>query len=42
VIAFRPAGLTELALLQYWNQEPQFIAADPNDDWRRENYQKKI
>jgi aminoglycoside 6'-N-acetyltransferase len=32
----RPATPADLALLRYWDEQPQVIAADPNDDWQWE------
>lgn len=32
-IILRPAKPADLALLQYWDEQPHNIAADPNDDW---------
>jgi aminoglycoside 6'-N-acetyltransferase len=29
----RSATAADLALLRYWDEQPQVIAADPNDDW---------
>ena len=33
VIALRPATLTDVGLLRHWDEQPQVVAADPNDDW---------
>ncbi|MCC5940691.1 MAG: acetyltransferase [Balneolaceae bacterium] len=33
MISLRPAALSDLPLLQHWDQQPHVIAADPNDDW---------
>ncbi len=33
MITLRPATLDDLALLQYWDQQPHVIASDPDDDW---------
>lgn len=33
MINLRPATAADLALLQYWDEQPHVIAADPNDDW---------
>ena len=32
-IRLRPATPADLALLRHWDEQPQVIAADPNDDW---------
>lgn len=32
----RPATIDDLALLRHWDEQPQVIAADPNDDWEWE------
>jgi aminoglycoside 6'-N-acetyltransferase len=32
-IALRPATLADVSLLRRWDEQPQVIAADPNDDW---------
>ena len=32
----RPATSADLNLLQYWDEQPHVIAADPNDDWHWE------
>ena len=32
-VRLRPATPADLALLQHWDEQPQVIAADPNDDW---------
>ena len=29
----RPATLSDLALLQHWDEQPHVVAADPSDDW---------
>lgn len=29
----RPATSADLTLLQYWDEQPHVLAADPNDDW---------
>jgi aminoglycoside 6'-N-acetyltransferase len=29
----RSATAADFALLQYWDEQPQVIASDPNDDW---------
>jgi aminoglycoside 6'-N-acetyltransferase len=29
----RPATPADLDLLRYWDEQPQVVAADPNDDW---------
>jgi aminoglycoside 6'-N-acetyltransferase len=29
----RSATAADLALLQYWDEQPQVVASDPNDDW---------
>lgn len=33
MIQFRPATIDDLALLQYWDEQPHTVASDPNDDW---------
>ncbi|MEX0958654.1 MAG: GNAT family N-acetyltransferase [Burkholderiales bacterium] len=35
-IRLRPATPDDLALLRRWDEQPQVLAADPNDDWGRE------
>lgn len=32
----RKAGLSDLALLQHWDQQPHVIACDPDSDWNWE------
>ncbi len=32
-LRLRPATLDDLALLRRWDDAPQVVAADPNDDW---------
>ncbi|MGF1567106.1 MAG: GNAT family N-acetyltransferase [Nodosilinea sp.] len=32
-IALRPATLADVSLLRHWDEQPQVVAADPNDDW---------
>lgn len=32
-IVLRPAALTDLELLQRWDEEPHVVESDPNDDW---------
>jgi hypothetical protein len=32
-IALRPATLADVNLLRRWDEQPQVVAADPNDDW---------
>ncbi len=32
-IKLRPATIADLAILQYWDEQPHIIASDPNDDW---------
>ena len=32
-ITLRPATLADAGLLRHWDEQPQVIAADPNDDW---------
>ena len=32
-VQLRPATPADLALLRHWDEQPQVIAADPNDDW---------
>lgn len=36
MIALRPAALDDLALLQRWDEDPDVLASDPNDDWHWE------
>ena len=36
VIALRPATLADVGLLRRWDEQPQVVAADPNDDWEWE------
>lgn len=36
-VRLRPAVLDDLALLLHWDEQPQVIQADPNDDWDWEN-----
>ena len=31
-IALRPATLSDADLLRHWDEQPQVVAADPNDD----------
>ncbi len=38
-IRLRPAKPTDLALLRRWDEAPQVVAADPNDDW---NWQEEL
>lgn len=33
-IRLRTATLADLPLLQHWDEQPQVIASDPNDDWQ--------
>ena len=33
MINLRPATSADLELLQYWDEQPHVINADPNDDW---------
>jgi aminoglycoside 6'-N-acetyltransferase len=33
VVNLRAATLADLALLRYWDEQPQVVASDPNDDW---------
>ena len=35
-LALRPATPEDLALLRKWDEAPQVVAADPNDDWEWE------
>lgn len=32
-IRLRPANITDLSLLEYWDTQPHNIESDPNDDW---------
>jgi aminoglycoside 6'-N-acetyltransferase len=32
----RPATPDDISLLRYWDEQPQVIASDPNDDWQWE------
>lgn len=32
-ITLRPATLSDVGLLRSWDEQPQVVAADPNDDW---------
>jgi aminoglycoside 6'-N-acetyltransferase len=36
MINLRPATLADLELLKHWDEQPQVIAADPNDYWQWE------
>lgn len=36
MIALRPATLDDLSLLQRWDEDPDVLASDPNDDWHWE------
>jgi aminoglycoside 6'-N-acetyltransferase len=36
-VILRPATSADVALLRRWDEEPQVIAADPNDDWQWES-----
>jgi aminoglycoside 6'-N-acetyltransferase len=33
MINLRPATMADLELLQFWDEQPHVIVADPNDDW---------
>jgi aminoglycoside 6'-N-acetyltransferase len=35
-IALRPATPADVSLLRHWDEQPQVVAADPNDDWEWE------
>ena len=35
-VHLRTAGLSDLALLKHWDEQPHVVAADPNDDWHWE------
>ncbi|WOD39795.1 GNAT family N-acetyltransferase [Nodosilinea sp. E11] len=35
-IALRFATLDDVSLLRHWDEQPQVVAADPNDDWEWE------
>lgn len=37
MIALRPATLDDLLLLQRWDEDPDVLASDPNDDWHWED-----
>jgi aminoglycoside 6'-N-acetyltransferase len=37
-IALRPATLADMSLVRHWDEQPQVVAADPNDDWDRSSY----
>lgn len=37
MIALRPATLDDLTLLQRWDEDPDVLASDPNDDWHWED-----
>jgi aminoglycoside 6'-N-acetyltransferase len=37
MIALRPATLDDLALLRRWDEDPDVLASDPNDDWHWED-----
>ncbi len=37
MIALRPAALDDLALLRRWDEDPDVLASDPNDDWHWED-----
>nr|WP_228053263.1 hypothetical protein [Nodosilinea sp. LEGE 07298] len=32
-IALRPATFADVSLLRHWDEQPQVVAADSNDDW---------
>jgi aminoglycoside 6'-N-acetyltransferase len=32
-LTLRPATLADVSLLRHWDEQPQVVAADPNDDW---------
>lgn len=36
MLSLRPATITDLALLNYWDNLPHVIASDPDDDWEWE------
>ncbi|WP_149243241.1 GNAT family N-acetyltransferase [Dyadobacter sp. 32] len=36
MIKLRNATIDDLAVLQYWDEQPHNIASDPNDDWEWE------
>lgn len=36
MIQLRPATIADLALLQYWDEQPHVVESDPNDDWEWE------
>ena len=36
MIHLRPATIADLALLQYWDEQPHVAESDPNDDWEWE------
>ncbi|WP_019501579.1 GNAT family N-acetyltransferase [Pseudanabaena sp. PCC 6802] len=33
IVTLRPATPDDLDLLRHWDEQPQVIASDPNDDW---------
>jgi aminoglycoside 6'-N-acetyltransferase len=35
-LVLRPASISDLPLLQYWDTQPHVIDSDPNDDWQWE------
>ncbi|MBK6993836.1 MAG: acetyltransferase [Lewinellaceae bacterium] len=35
-INLRPATITDLPMLQHWDEQPHVIDSDPNDDWNWE------
>jgi hypothetical protein len=36
-ISLRKASISDLAILQKWDEEPHVIESDPNDDWQWEH-----
>lgn len=36
MIALRPATPDDVPLLRRWDEQPHFVASDPNDDWQWE------
>ena len=41
MILLRPARLSDLQILEYWDRQPHVIEADPDDDWDWENELKR-
>ncbi|MCE9600985.1 MAG: acetyltransferase [Gemmatimonadetes bacterium] len=36
MIRLRPASLDDVPLLRHWEEDPDVVSSDPNDDWRWE------